>query len=112
MYNSYCNLVRISPEGTFMKANNFKFVNPTTKKSILDFDSTEEISVIGDFGDQMLRANAIKTPRVGFGIQAFAELLQDRLYFVLKELNSTRTKFRENSYSLRTFNKTKKFYGI
>ena len=49
-----------------MKTNNFKFVNPTTKKSILDFDENNQMSVVGEFGGKSIITNAIKTPQVSF----------------------------------------------
>lgn len=54
----------MSPEGTFLKTNNFKFVDPYTRKAILDFNTEKEFSIVGEFGGKTLIANAIKTPRV------------------------------------------------
>ena len=54
----------VTPKGTFIKAEEVKFVNPHTKKTILDFTSGTHVPIIGEFQGQSMIANIIQTPRV------------------------------------------------
>jgi len=61
-----------------MQAGYFKFINPTTKKSILDFDERKQISVMGDFGGKSLFTNAVKTQGVCIIVSTFHKIFYNR----------------------------------
>lgn len=57
-------LVSVTPDGTFIKTQNFKFVDPKTKRTILDINGGEHLSAVGEFEGKSMTINSIKTPRV------------------------------------------------
>jgi len=54
----------IKPNGTFIKTNHFKFVNPFSKSVILDINGGNKIKMNADIRGKKLKINAVKTPRV------------------------------------------------
>ncbi|XP_057312755.1 uncharacterized protein LOC130654228 [Hydractinia symbiolongicarpus] len=57
-------LLSVTPDGTFIKTQNFKFVNPKTKRTILDINGGEHLSAVGEFEGKSMTINSIKTPRI------------------------------------------------
>lgn len=54
----------VTPKGTYIQAEDVKFVNPETKKTILDLTSGRRMPVIGEFHGDSLVANGVQTPRI------------------------------------------------
>ena len=58
--------VKVTNKGTFLKTENFKFVDPSSQKSILDLNGASLHSIIGEFDGKSIQTDAIRTPRVFF----------------------------------------------
>ena len=57
-------LVTVGPDGTFIDASAFKFVDADAQKTILDINENSKLTMEGDLGGNTLKTNAIRTPRV------------------------------------------------
>lgn len=56
--------LNVTPEGTFIKAEEVKFVNPSNEKTILDFNSGTRVPIFGEFNGKSIVTNMIQTPRI------------------------------------------------
>ncbi|XP_065684556.1 uncharacterized protein LOC100200852 isoform X2 [Hydra vulgaris] len=55
--------MKVTNKGTFLKTQNFKFVDPDSEKKVLDLNGKSKYSIIGEFNAKSIETDIIRTPR-------------------------------------------------
>uniref|UniRef100_T2MCB4 Beta-sarcoglycan n=1 Tax=Hydra vulgaris TaxID=6087 RepID=T2MCB4_HYDVU len=56
--------MKVTNKGTFLKTQNFKFVDPDSEKKVLDLNGKSKYSIIGEFNAKSIETDIIRTPRI------------------------------------------------